>query len=117
MASTDHKTRINAYLAQLRHMQALADRIRQMRLERMRKLSVQAGLGDLQLCVLHNALVGRETGKPWPGINYSLARKLRWLEETSHEPSRIVDRWYQRTYWPRAMGLTGPCGKPVDDAS
>lgn len=51
---------------------------------------------SLNGCILHNSLVGLETGRPWQEVNYQHMRRARWLLEKSLEPGRIVNNWYRR---------------------
>jgi hypothetical protein len=51
---------------------------------------------SLDFCIIHNSLVGRETGKPWAEVNYDHMRKAAWLLSQQHEPSRLVTAWYRR---------------------
>jgi len=58
-----------------------------------RRTAKQAGLSpEIPFLHAHNALCGLEYGKPWPEVNYSLARKVLWLEKKSWEPSRLADK-------------------------
>lgn len=82
-----------------RDIKARADRIDRMIVERARRVAAEAGL-DPAIAFLHahNALVSAHYGQPWPGIDYSLARKVRWLERQSWEPGRIADRIVVRAF-------------------
>lgn len=64
-----------------------------------RRTAKQAGL-DPQMPFLHahNALCGLEYGHPWPEVNYSLARKVLWLEKKSWEPHRLADKITSRMW-------------------
>lgn len=91
-----------ANLNTLHRMQTVADRTRWM-IHRRAIEAYCAALGGhadaqsrLDMCIIHNSLLSFEQGKPWPGIDYSLMRKARWLCEKSFEPSRIVTAWYRR---------------------
>lgn len=79
-----------------RKMSAIVDRIYAMKHQRMVKLCKEAGLDSSIMGIhIHNAWVARETGKPWPGVNYSKVRLLRRLEQ-DWRPSRILDAWDKR---------------------
>lgn len=59
----------------------------------------QAGLSpEMPFLHAHNALCGLHYGKPWAEVDYSLARKVLWLEKKSWEPSRLVERILRRSW-------------------
>lgn len=71
-----------------------------------RETARKAGLSpEMPFLHAHNALCGKEYGKPWPEVNYSLARKVLWLEKKSWEPREIADRIYRRE-WNRMIDAT-----------
>lgn len=82
------------------------DRLSAAYVARARQVAAAAGL-DPQICFLHahNAMCSREYGRPWPEVNYSLCRKVLWLERKSWEPSRLLtrisDRLWKRVEWNR----------------
>lgn len=84
------------WIAQLRAMLALADRVGTTIGLRAHAMIRAAGCS---VGPHHNALAAAKDGRPWREVNYSLLRKGEWLLEQSWEPRRIVDRWYDRTYW------------------
>jgi hypothetical protein len=51
---------------------------------------------SLDMCVIHNSLVGRETGRPWREVDYDHMRRAAWLVEQSFIPNRLVNDWYTR---------------------
>ena len=64
-----------------------------------RQTAKLAGI-DPQICYLHahNALVSFNSGHPWEEVNYSLVRKVRWLEERRNLVFRLYDRISARAY-------------------
>lgn len=93
-------------LPTLHRMQAVADRARSMIHARAcREYGLAFGHDggtQLDLCIIHNSLLSRDIGKPWPEVNYDHMRRAEWLLERSYEPSRLVNAWYHRK-----------CGKAV----
>ena len=51
----------------------------------------------LDFGTLHNAMVGAHYGKPWRGVDYSLARKAQRQQRELFSASAILDRWCERT--------------------
>ena len=80
-------------------LRAMADRTSSMIRTRARATALKAGL-DPSIAFLHahNAMVGRDNGRPWPEVDYSLARKVLWLEGRSWEPHRIAGRISRRAW-------------------
>lgn len=73
----------------------LADRI----IADARRTARAAGLSpEMPFLHAHNAMCSFEAGKPWPEVNYSLARKVLWLEQKSFEPSRLASALYKRAF-------------------
>jgi hypothetical protein len=58
--------------------------------------STAAHAGHLDMCVIHNSMIARDQGKPWPEVNYDHMRRAAWLCEKTHEPYQLVNRWYSR---------------------
>jgi hypothetical protein len=57
----------------------------------------QARPGDcLNACVIHNAIVDRDRGRPWPDVDYSQLRQARYLLGRQFDADRLVDRLYLR---------------------
>lgn len=83
-------------------MQIISDRAKNLSnsiIAEARETARKAGLSpDMPFLHAHNALCSLEYGKPWQCVDYSLARKVLWLEKQSWEPSRIADRIYRREY-------------------
>jgi hypothetical protein len=71
-----------------------ATAVRNAIVERARKLAADAGLDpSCPFHHAHNAWCAAEMGRPWSGVDYAVVRKLRWLEQRSFVPHRIVSRW------------------------
>ncbi len=69
-----------------------ADKLSAMIVDRARRTAQAAGLDpSMPFLHAHNALCSQHYGNPWPEVDYSLARKIKYLEERSFEPYRIVD--------------------------
>jgi hypothetical protein len=64
---------------------------------RARRVAKAAGL-DPQICFLHahNAMASLNHGKPWPGVDYDLVRKVLYLQRLSWKPHRLLQRWDRR---------------------
>lgn len=75
-----------------------ADKLNASVLDEARRLSVQAGLDPNLLGIHpHNAMCAYEAGKPWPGVDYALVRRIEWLlKEKQWEPVRLADRIVSR---------------------
>jgi hypothetical protein len=65
----------------------------------LRSTARKAGL-DPQIATLHahNAMCGMNSGKPWEEVDYSLARRVLWLEQRSFDVSRLGERVICRAY-------------------
>lgn len=50
----------------------------------------------LDVCNLHNAMVGLHYGKPWREVDYSKARLAQRQERELFAASKILDRWCER---------------------
>lgn len=78
-------------------LRARADLVRQMIVERARKVARESGLSpEYPFLHAHNAMVSHDGGNPWREVNYSGARKVLWLERKSWEASACIDRLYKR---------------------
>ena len=97
------------WLRQLRTMSAMADGIARRLVDR-----AHATLAEAHCSIMNyrNALIAYEQGQPWRDVNYSLVRRADWLIRRSWEPRRIVERWYDRTYWE-----ANPHAVPVDESA
>lgn len=83
--------------AQVTH--ARADRVSAAIVLRARQTAYSAGLdGSMPFLHAHNAMCGLHYGKPWPEVNYSLCRRVLWLERKSWEPSRLAERIIARAW-------------------
>jgi hypothetical protein len=57
----------------------------------------EARRGDtLSGCVIHNAIVDRDRGRPWPEIDYHHLRHARFLLCRQGDAERLIDRLYAR---------------------
>ena len=67
------------------------------KLERARKVARAAGI-DSNMCFLmaHNALVALHYGKPWAKVDYSLIRKVLWIEKHLYDSSRVLERYCRK---------------------
>ena len=80
-----------------RRLADTAERIVRMRTKRARRACVEAGLdGGLLGIHPHNAMVSKDYGKPWPGINYSKVRLCLRIMRDLPNPNDIVTTWYKR---------------------
>jgi hypothetical protein len=86
--------------------QALASKVHQQvaRIDAMvdrdaRNTARRAGL-DSQICYLHahNAMCSFDAGRPWPECDYSLVRRVLWLEGRRFDASRKGDRIIARAF-------------------
>lgn len=94
-----------AWLVRYRRMRTIADRIQRQRTERARRVAAAAGLDpSMPFHHAHNALVARERGRPWRGVDYALAREVRRLEVERWVGHDIVRRWVHRTWGTRRDG-------------
>jgi hypothetical protein len=88
------------WVAQYRRMREIADRYNRAVVARMRSIARAAGL-DQQIpgAQAHNAMCCLYDGRPWRGVDYSLVRKVLWLErDVEWRAHRVVERWSARTY-------------------
>ena len=77
-----------------------ADNVHKMIVERARKVTYQAGLdGSIMEIHLHNALLSADNGKPWPEVNYKLARKARFILSKEWRPQEILRELNKRHHW------------------
>jgi hypothetical protein len=90
---------MNAHRLRMDAIKARTEKLSASIVAKARETAKQAGLSP-DICFLHahNALCSFEYGHPWPEVNYSLARKVKWLERQSWEPSRLYDRIWRRSY-------------------
>ena len=87
-----------AFCDELNRRTDMARRIDSMRVERARSIARAAGVYEFSC--LHNAMVDLHYGRPWVGVNYSLARKARRLLHTRRTAYSIVGEWYTRMMEP-----------------
>lgn len=83
--------------AQYRRLSARADRVRAMRHARMDRACREAGIGQFHGCVLHNALIAADQGRPWRGVDTAKLRLAHRIERSLFDAHRIVSRWARRT--------------------
>ena len=76
-----------------------ADRISRMIVDRARAEAARAGLDpSMPFLHAHNAVVSFDGGRPWPEVDYKLARRVLWLERRSWEPGRLAERIIDRAW-------------------
>ena len=80
-------------------MMTIVNRIEAMRFARVQQECKLAGIGAWHGCIVHNALIALEEGKPWAGIDYSHLRRANYLYNHQFDAHRIVDAW-SKLYWP-----------------
>jgi hypothetical protein len=99
---------LTEWATRYRALRERAENVNRMVDERIRQLAQRAGLDrSIAGIHIHNALVSLHYGKPWPGVDYSLVRKARWLEETKlFAATRLVSRWADRI-WIEEVKLHG----------
>lgn len=56
----------------------------------------EAGIGAFHGCVMNNALISAEQGRPWREVDYSALRRARRIERSLFDADRIVARWASR---------------------
>lgn len=52
----------------------------------------------LDMCVMHNSMIGYRNGQPWRGIDYSAMRLAIRLADCQHKPESIVRELFAR-HW------------------
>jgi len=84
---------------------------------RIRRIAREAGIDPSIWSIhSHNAMVAYHRGQPWAGVNYSLVRKIRWLEqERLFAAQRIVTRWFERQPCPLACGDCAMCRRAEEN--
>lgn len=76
-----------------------ADRVSRAIVDRARRVAREAGTSpDYVFSHAHNAMVCFESGRPWPGVDYSKVRLILRLERLSWIPGGIADRVIQRAW-------------------
>ena len=75
---------------------AMAGRIRWSRFDKLQATCKAAGIGGYHGCVLHNALLSANEGRPWPGVDTGLLRQAYYTELHMFDGYAIVDRWARR---------------------
>jgi hypothetical protein len=91
--------RVSAWQALAIQVEAIGERTRQAIMQDARETALRAGLDpSIPFLHAHNACVSADAGKPWRGVDYSLARRVLWLEKRSWEPTRIASRIVSRAY-------------------
>ena len=66
------------------------------RRERIREVARQAGLDPDYAPHAHNAICAFNDGHPWPGVDYSLVRKVLWMQDHLYDSYRILERYCRR---------------------
>jgi hypothetical protein len=82
--------------AEYRALKSRADRSRASRHVALNRVCREAGIGAYHGCVLHNALISADQGRPWRDTDTSALRRARRLERDIFAASRIVDRLVTR---------------------
>lgn len=78
---------------------AIADRITESRLRRLREMTKNGSLDPSIMGIhLNNAMVSYNNGQPWPNVDYEIIKKAHYLEKSGWlwEASRIVEKWDKR---------------------
>ena len=91
----DHHT----WKVEYRKRQAIADRITEMRRNRLVAMTAAAGLDPSLLGIHpHNAMCAYNDNRPWPNVDYEIVKKINYLLTSGWrwEASRIVKRWDDR---------------------
>src|SRR5215831_17653825 len=85
-------------------MRELADRYRGAVVGRMRATAAAAGLDPAYPAMhAHNAMCGLENGQAWHEVDYSLVRRVLWLDrDVQWRASDVLNRWVERT-WPAVV--------------
>ena len=106
-AGTTAPVTLADYQAFVRRVDGRAARVREMIVARARAEAERAGL-DPSIAFLHahNAMVSRECGSPWAGVDYARVRRVLWLEKRSWEPNRLATAVTDRV-WRRFCRLQG----------
>ena len=73
-----------------------ASAIVEMRLQRIREVARQAGLDPDYHPHAHNAMVAYNQGRPWPNADYSLVRKVLWMQDHLYDAYKILGRYCKR---------------------
>ncbi len=88
-----------AWQAQAHDVTDRGRRTSKMIVDRARETARQAGTDPG--CVFlhaHNASVSAHYGRPWRDVDYSLVRRILWLEQRSFEPTRLASKINQRSF-------------------
>jgi len=85
-------------------LRELADRYRGAVAARMRTTAKAAGLDPAYPAMhAHNAMCGLHACRPWREVDYSLVRKVLWLDrDVQWRASDVLNRWVERT-WPAVV--------------
>ena len=91
------------WLEKYSRLKEASERIEAMRLKRYRDLLRASHVENTM--TLHNAMVGLHYGKPWAGVDYSVAKLAYYLDQSGwlYYPARVVTRWDAR-----ARGYNAP---------
>jgi hypothetical protein len=82
-------------VAKLQRAHGIRDRIYAMQRKRAEIACREAGIGEINMCSIHNALISLEQGQPWREINYSALRRANRILN-DFRAGRIVDNYYRR---------------------
>jgi hypothetical protein len=80
--------------AEYRALKIRAELSRASKLATMRRIAAECGLGEHWLA--HNAMVARDTGRPWRGVDYSGVRRVMRLHAEMFAAHRLVDELVSR---------------------
>ena len=79
-----------------RALKARAERSRASRAVALNRACREAGIGAYHGCVLHNALISADQGRPWRETDTSALRHARRIERDLFAADRIVNRLVTR---------------------
>jgi hypothetical protein len=80
--------------SEYRALKIRAELSRASKLATMRRIAAECGLGEHWLA--HNAMCGRNSGRPWRGVDYSGVRRIMRLHREMFAAHRLVDRLVTR---------------------
>jgi hypothetical protein len=72
------------------------DAIDKMRWHKRRRLCRQAGVDPEYIPHARNAMISYKQGRPWPNVDYSLVRRILWLDSKRCEPYDVLSRYCRK---------------------
>src|SRR5262245_55797320 len=104
MGTSVDRLTIREWNARYAVMRELAERYRGAVVARMRATAKAAGLDPAYPAMhAHNAMCGLHACRPWRKVDYSLVRKVLWLDrDVQWRASDVLNRWVERT-WPTVV--------------